>query len=488
MTFMRKLKKNQKHVHGKIFRLLVKLYAAATVFLLFFYCLITSVFDPGFLARDIENKYAKAADISMLMRIVGPPEKPIVRTSSSCKNGVSTANLSWNVIMDADTYNIYRDGSLLVSGIEENNYEDNSAISGKSHTYTVEAVGTLGTAESEEVMVAIRSCPILPKPSCKITEITSKKGYSRGVSVINSRKPTFSGSTNIPFAKITIIVHSRTISGTTVANENGYWSWPLPEEADLGRHNIAVSIIDQSDTNRSASYSMDFEIVEENNKSDEERETDDSTKNGVISTNNLIEKTSTLEQQFNTTRPESSYSEIKDAPKMLLSNLKTSNDPIYAGKDLAFDIHLEGNSSSEEMKVRYSIVDKNGNTLVEKRDIWINDFSNSLSGKLKLPRLAKEGKYFLSITALNEKFAANSITPIEIKQDEIISLYGSIGLTLLDIMNEMNFVIKIMLIILVSLTVLLSLEHIEAAGAVIQITEDILQKKGFFRGRKEVSS
>lgn len=192
---------------------------------------------PGALQRDIEGKVA-GANIVLSLHITGPPGKPVVTTSANCANSQPYIRLSWAFTEDTDSYDIWRDGALLASGITNNLYQDTSVALGTVYSYYAVANGPLGSTQSDTVTeTAPAECYVPPPPPpppedavCQIISLDSIQLTNfRCLPKTKKKKPFFTGTTNISGARIQAEISSRSgkrkVISSFTANENGYWSW-----------------------------------------------------------------------------------------------------------------------------------------------------------------------------------------------------------------------------------------------------------------------
>jgi hypothetical protein len=86
--------------HGILTFVFIMIYFAAAIF-----------FDPRFIVRDLKEKYVQAATVNVTLRIIGPPGKPEVATTTGCDNTSPYINLDWDDTTDTDDYDIIRNAA-----------------------------------------------------------------------------------------------------------------------------------------------------------------------------------------------------------------------------------------------------------------------------------------------------------------------------------------------------------------------------------------
>lgn len=74
-----------------------------------------------------------------------PPAAPDGLTASATIQG--EIDLSWNDVPDAATYNVYRDGKKIATGLPQSAYSDVNLGDGETHSYTITAVNANGESK-----------------------------------------------------------------------------------------------------------------------------------------------------------------------------------------------------------------------------------------------------------------------------------------------------------------------------------------------------
>ena len=260
------MKKKTKKEHLK------KIARAHTIFLVIafgLYVILAAIFSPEFIFSDLRHKFSALADgtIAITAKVLGPPVQPIVSGSAFCNSGNLGVSLSWPADENSETFDIDRDGAPLITGLTNHNYTDSAVVIDTIYTYTVTARGSMGPglAVSDPVIFSTPTECNVPKPppTVEIDTLNYKNISSYGnPAQITERQPSFSGTTNIPYAKIILLLESGPIvSATTYANENGYWSWTDPETLDIGSHSLHVTAVDPNDESTTVSDDFYFEVT-----------------------------------------------------------------------------------------------------------------------------------------------------------------------------------------------------------------------------------
>jgi|GEM_PF-1591547 len=163
-------KKNQKKKPAKKSRLgflrgMAKVLGGLTAILMLVYFSAGLFLDKGFIKRDLGEKYGRVLGVTTLtLKMIGPPNKPVLTATSMCQNYTAYVHLSWNADDQVDYYDIDRDGAPLVSGVVTNYYDDQTVAELSSYTYTVTAFNSLGQNTSDPVSVDVLDCGEPPPP------------------------------------------------------------------------------------------------------------------------------------------------------------------------------------------------------------------------------------------------------------------------------------------------------------------------------------
>jgi hypothetical protein len=133
--------------------------------LLLIYFSVGFVLDKGFIKRDFNEKMGKVLGATTItLRIVGPPNKPVMTATPVCVNYVSYINLTWTSDDQMDFFDIERDGSPLVTGLVDPHYEDVLVDPLTSYSYTVTAFNIYGQTTSDPAVAVALDCGTSPPP------------------------------------------------------------------------------------------------------------------------------------------------------------------------------------------------------------------------------------------------------------------------------------------------------------------------------------
>ncbi len=478
----KKGKKGRKKVSAmpkrrKILKFTLKAHSCLTILVMLFYLAVGVFGGPEYLLSDVKDKYtALASTANVSVYIVGLPGKPAATAASGCAGINPYILLDWAETSDTDNYDIYRNENLLISGLLETTYQDNNVVENSSYTYYVVANGPRGSTQSDDVSETVAECQ--PTPTCQINTIEGTD-FS-GIPEIDSRTPSFTGTTNISNANIRIEINTGPIVlVNTTANLNGYWSWQVPTNLDRKLHTIQVTSTDPLNVSRFITISRQFIVEDEDDDDDDDEKK--KTSAGIISSPGIIE-TPAVSSPPQTGTPSVS------APLEFKISVTNPDKFVYSGRNLLFDFEIKNNSYSEKnIGVKYSISDMNGNEIKK----WTENLSTpvkieTLQKTAGLPKLMKSGKYKImakadlgSATIIGEDF-------FDVKERPIVNLGGGFIITYPLLLSYLGWLLFFLLILLLFFLILLTLEHHLSKKAAFHITEDFLREKGVISPRKGV--
>jgi hypothetical protein len=463
-------------------------FVGAFLFLaVFFYVVTGSLFDRGFLKRDLQEKYgqvAGATTTALTVRFIGPPEEPVLTATPLCQNYAPFINLSWTSDDQTDYFNISRDGIPLISGVVSNSFADSTVVTLTGYTYTVTAFNNAGQTSSNLVNATSLDCGTqpIPDPICEITKFDAidLTGFV-GTPYTANLNPIFYGISNIPNATVEVLVAGGTsVFAITSANINGYWDWSPLGRLNYGEHTIWVTVIDPSDSARRMTDSLKFEIIKEEEVDHEEGGEEDKINKHVRKETVSTHVIQTIPQKPVPTQPE------RSSTLNLSVAVRNPEKVGYPGKKLSAEtkIDLAGGTISQMRVLRYWIIDENHKKVFQDSDeVFVKD-DLIIKKNLIIPRLLKSGKYKLLVDIEYDGTIITAEDDFILKEAPLINLGGGIAITAYQIMDNLLWVILWLLILLLIFLILLSIEHWISQGAIIQITENVLNKNGFIIRKK----
>lgn len=465
----------------------VKFISVFLLILVFSYVAVSFLLDRDFLRRDFQEKFgqvAGATTTALSVRFVGPPNEPVLTATPLCQNYTPYVHLSWTVDDQMDYFDISRDGVPLISGIIANSYDDEAVTILTDYVYAVTAFNDAGQATSNLVSVTSLDCgtPPIPDPTCEITRFDTINlvGFVGTPSTTNL-SPIFYGTSNIPNAIVEVMVAGETsMFAITSANVNGYWDWSPLSQLNYGEHTIWVTAIDPNDSTRRMTDSLKFEITkeEEEDEEDEKKKKDEKKKHSAA-------EVITPEVPSVPSKP------VPIAPeKSSLLNLsvavKNPDKVGYPGRKLSVEtkIDIKGDAINQPSVLKYWIVDEKYKEVFQDSDnVFING-DRVIQKELTIPYLLKPGKYRILVDIKYEGMIITAEDNFILKEVPLVSLGGGLTLTTCQIMDNLLWVILWLLVLLLVFLIFLFVEHWISQNAIIQITENMLNKNGFIIRKK----
>ncbi len=153
-------------------------------------------------------------------KVIGTPQVDSpseISTITKITPGSSEVILEWDMVLNADTYNIYRDGIQLATGIQETTYTDTTVTNGQSYTYQISAVNDGGEGNKSPSVSVAAEDPIDGATSLRVesgdSEITLSWGPVSNAISYNIYRDGIQLATGI---------RATTYTDTTVTNGQSY--------------------------------------------------------------------------------------------------------------------------------------------------------------------------------------------------------------------------------------------------------------------------
>lgn len=466
---------SKKQVQRRWLKKLMRLHMVVTGFSLGAYFLV-AFFDPGFLSYDLRQKYHALADevISVTATVLDAPVKPVVAITAQCVANTLSLELDWADDANTYTYDIDRDGLPLVTGISSSGYSDTAVALGTSYVYTVTARGPMGPgfAVSDPVsMTTLSVCETIITPTITLTSFDSRSvDLYGGTPRVFDRRPTFSGTTNIPNAIIQVVVGppSSFLSEFT-ANSNGYFSWQPPLNLSFGTQLFTVTVIDPNDSSRKASTSLQFEIKEKNNSSG------GNTKKEVS-----LDTVKTI-------MPPVGESEMQ-APVDFSLSVSNSEKKIFQGEALNIVFFIKSIASKYQntrIPVHYSVVDSEGNVIATLTEEELFQREAEIRKQLNLPAFLTSGKYFVWTEVSFDKINVSRMDSFTVVDVPILNLGGGTIVTYAEVTRNIGWITLTLLVLLLFWLFLFMREYGMYLRALRHIAEQQLMNAGFITKRRE---
>lgn len=216
-----------------------------------------------FLYQDIRKKFFAFADEIIVVTAVvpAPPAVPIVTATLTCAALSPSIVLDWADDSGTTSWDVARDNLPLTTGLAASQYTDTAVVAGMSYSYQVTAYGPMGpgSAVSSSVSAIAPQCSSVAPVSVVIETLGGKNvsGAQNNIK-LSKRRPKVTGTTNTPYAVISITVTNPSINAEIIANANGYFDWIPPIKLDAGNHLLTVTATDPGDQSRNATDSLIF--------------------------------------------------------------------------------------------------------------------------------------------------------------------------------------------------------------------------------------
>ncbi|HCU70903.1 MAG TPA: hypothetical protein DIC35_04115 [Candidatus Moranbacteria bacterium] len=447
----------------------------------FVFAFFSYIPTPFFGLSEIKNTFTALADDTIIIsgKVLGPPQKPVVTSKAICADKKLSIRLDWPTDENSESFDIKRNGELLATDIINSDYEDNDVSSGISNIYQVIAHGPMwpGIAASDEIAVFTPTACIIAKPpftqEIRTLNNVPLEKYGNNPKIEESR-PSFSGKTNIPYAKVEISVSgSPQIYQTIFANVNGFWSWQSSETLDLGEHTIIAAAIDPNDSNNSSSSSFTFTVYKEES-GNKDKEKDSHTKKSPSSgtPSSIPDEVELLEKSS------------ENPPFQITAIVGNFNHYVFLGEKLSLQVDFSKKTSELEDKdyqIFYEIINAR-NEVIYVDSQYLNVLrTETLNKKIPISALASIGEYRIRVKAYDGKILIAGENFFSVKELPLVNI-GFCTLSLSQIIGSLGWaVIGILLFFLF----LLKREYRKTDEEIYQVNEKYLKKDGFFSNKKK---
>lgn len=228
-------------------RLALRMHIGVTVGILVFYAFLGFLWGPRFSFADFQKTWSVFADDVTVSAVVPePPVSPVVTADAACLSDVLSVSLDWADDSGSTSFDIYRDSSLLVSGLTSSSYIDTNLSPGTEYSYVVVAYGPMGAgvASSDPVSVLTPSdCLSSLSPTLTIVTVAGTNVSSLSSVSISDATPMLTGTSNMPNASVSVsIVGATSVYVTFLTNSNGYWEWTPSTSLSSGDYTLTVTV------------------------------------------------------------------------------------------------------------------------------------------------------------------------------------------------------------------------------------------------------
>ncbi|NTW13825.1 MAG: hypothetical protein HGA31_02215 [Candidatus Moranbacteria bacterium] len=439
------------------------------------YLALSVAYSPEFLMSDIRHKWSALADdtITITARVMGPPQKPTVTANTACVSGNLSVSIDWADDENSVSYDISRDGLPLVSGLTASDFSDSTVSVGTTYAYEVTANGPMGpgSAISDPISVATPSeCVITFVPTLEIVSFDGKAVASyTGIPETESRKPVFSGTTNIPSAQMDFLVTggSVSVSARVYANMNGYFSWKPPINLPYGTMTVFVTSTDPTDPTVTVSKSLLFKVSE---KKEEKKVSESKPMTTVVPTSST------------TNGPDSASCTIP-----LDFVLRSAVSETYQGRDLPFTVEIKSLDPAYEgttAVATYAVVDQEGKAVLSLTENIILKRGNKTAGSITIPSYLREGRYRLRADLLFGNFDVSREVSFLLLPLPILNFGGGVQVTYPQLLSQLGTISLLLLLLLLLWASLFAEEYRMFMESARRITERNLIRAGFFGSGK----
>ncbi|MDI6777917.1 MAG: hypothetical protein QMD77_01895 [Patescibacteria group bacterium] len=436
-------------------------------FFVIFYLIAGIVAGPELLRSDLKEKYGRVlgvVSVSVLVR--GMPVKPVVAAAPGCDDAYPYVDLDWGDDLGVDTFDVWRDGEILIAGLSSSSYRDSNVNLATTYSYYVIATGPLGTEQSDDVLALSETeCYIPPPPSPPPPPVIIDHVIFDGIDLtnfqccpkINKTKPVFSGTTNVPRARVAVGIQSgkRSIISTFSANRNGYWSWKSRNKLSKGLKTFYLTIADPDDASRVASTSFQFRIAK--------RKTNKKTLTKCMGGTVLEDITAEIHPFF-----------VNHLTKLAIEN---QNRTVYAGERLGFSLSRfqEDYPQLSTVPNKLEILDHQGKPVYEE-----SRKLNAQSGgeNLGIDEKIAPGKYKLAANYFGKDLDVSAEDDFEVKEKPVLVLGSGYEITYRQIISNLGWVALVSLGLTGIFLFLLLFEYHLSKGALFQVTESDLEGRG----------
>jgi len=464
---------------------LAKFHVIFSVSLFVFYVGISLIYSPEFLLSDVRHKFKALADdtIAITGKVLGPPVVPLVFGNATCdtSTGTLSVTLSWPTDENSDSFDVTRDSLPLVTGLATPPYTDSMVAIGTTYNYIVTAHGPMGAgfAISDPVTVTTPAeCAIiLPSPVVNVISINGKSISTYiGTPEMTELRPTFSGTTNIPNAKVHLDIYSEIIASADIqANATGFWTWTPPIDLSLGAHTLFVSATDPLDATRTTSASQDFNIVQTVTSNT------GSNNNSSGSSSHKSAKTTANDPAV----PKPPTAQETGLP--LDFSLKIAKDAVFQGKDLTTGLkiaRLDARYENAPAVVKYSVLDEKGEVKESFSDNITLRSGAVIDRNISIPAYYKDGRYSVQVEILFDHYDISRVQSFSVLPLPVLNFGGGIIATYPELLSQLGTASLWLLLALIIWLLLFSREYWLYLHALRHITENNLAKIGLLGERK----
>ena len=428
---------------------IARLHTIVSSLLFFFYLALSVLYSPAFLIKDLQNKVRAAEHtITITAVVLGPPVAPIVTLNQSCESEMLSVRLSWPQDTNAKSFDVYRNGEVLITGVTASYYVDTRVSTGQTYTYSVVALGTMGPGYAQSEPASIDTMPVCgpSDPNAITVSITTFDNKNRSqyteTPSTTTPNPSFSGTTNTPNANIVIQI-ANVVSAQTTANSNGYWNWQVPTNMAPGTYTLTATAKNPTDPNKTAQTSLTFIILDTPTPTPTPSPTTVSTSTTTTTTTSNKKRQTTTTTK--TSLPTTGNATLQFTPKM-------DDEIVFQGGDVKISLTIEELSKElegEQGTFFYRLLDEKGVEILSVNE-EIGGLKPFLMNKqtILIPPYVKAGQYTLRFGIISEGHTFSKDYRITVKAKPFIKLGADIQMTYPEFISKIGTMSIFMLIFL----------------------------------------
>lgn len=460
----RRLKNPPKAKRKSRLRFWLKAHGGATAFFLVSYLVLGLMISPDFLKEDLKNKYGKvlgAVNVSVL--VIGMPVKPVVSATSGCDGSYPYVNLDWADDLGVDTFDVRRDGAILVAGLTSSQYRDNSVSTATTYSYSVAAHGPAGENQSDVKNIETEQCGAPPPPppatNITITGIDNINDLANFFCVPETKsRPTFSGTTNVARGRISTEIAmrmkgaKRRVLSAFWANGNGYWQWRSTGKLKKGYSTIQLTVADPNDNSRTATTSLSFKVG-----------------------NKKMSQKAVRRCRVKTFKKQAFSFPTREIFSGLDMQIQKSSKIAHPGEALKFSLSGEESDYLKPASLReLKVIDEKGGTIYAQS---LNQ-PESERGEWKIDEKTPPGNYTLMARFATSDLDVSALDDFQVKEKPLLVLGSGLEVTSRQLISNLGWAAFFSLGLLGMFLFLLFFEYHLSKRALVQITGSFLKKKG----------
>lgn len=478
-------------------RVMVRIHAWITASVLFTYALLGFLWGPSFSVDDFRSLWSALADEVTVSAIVpAPPVPPVVTAESTCPLGALAVYLDWADDSGATSFDVYRDSSLLVSGIASSEYTDTNVDAGTSYEYIVVASGPMGsgTASSDPVsIVTSSSCLTSLVPTVSIVSVAGTDVSSSSSVSVSSEEPTVTGTSNMPNASVSVsLVGESSVYATPTTNSNGYWEWTPTAALSSGSYTLTVTVTHPLHPLQTASDTIELTISSSSGSDDDHGGTKKKKKKPAIMFTPLPTyrvPPSTTIPSF--TAPEKLQGTVPGSPVSVSLAVMNPGEWVFQWRTLEtvlsidqLDRMFEGSSG----EISYVIRDASGNNVLERVQSIAVRRGGEYREAIDISRDWKSGDYHMMARLHVDSVDAETEVLFHVVELPLFDMGGGTLVTWNDAMRFLGWALLGAILWLLVLLLLFVREYWLFLHSSVRVTEETFSRHGFFgsKNRKGV--